>query len=112
MHALLPQAKIMALVVNPSNSGRVGTQWRDMQAAAGALAIQLHILNAASERDFDAVFATLAQIHAEALVLDPDPLFLRYEELVVRTARLAIPTISYNLNFVVAGGLISYGNNN
>jgi putative ABC transport system substrate-binding protein len=112
MHTLLPEARIMALVVNPNNSGRAGTQWKDMQAAAGALGVQLHILNAASERDFDAVFASLVQIRATALVLDPDPLFFRYEELVVRTARLAIPTISFNSNFVAAGGLMSYGNDN
>jgi putative ABC transport system substrate-binding protein len=109
MHELLPQAKDIALVVNPTNSGRVETQWRDMKAAASALGFQLHILNATTERDFDAVFADLTQLNAAALVLDPDPLFRRYVELAIRTARQAIPTISPDREFVAAGGLMSYG---
>jgi putative tryptophan/tyrosine transport system substrate-binding protein len=110
MHELLPDATVMALVVNPNNSGRVETQWNDMKAAARALGVQLHILNATSERDFDAVFAALGQLRAQALVLDPDPLFRRFVELAIRTARQGIPTISSNSGFVEAGGLMSYGN--
>jgi putative ABC transport system substrate-binding protein len=87
-------------VVNPTNSGRAETQWKDMKAAASTLGVQLHILNATTERDFDAVFASLAQLRAAALVLDPDPLFRRYEELAIRAARRAIPTISPNSDFV------------
>jgi putative tryptophan/tyrosine transport system substrate-binding protein len=110
MHTLLPEATTMALLANPKNGGRSATHWTDMQAAAGALGIQLHILNASTERDFDAVFATLTQLRAAALLLDPDPLFFRHDELAIRTARLAIPTISFNSDFVPAGGLMSYGN--
>ena len=110
MHELLPEARLMALAVNPNNSGRAGTQWNDMKAAAGTLGVQLHILSATTERDFDAVFATFAELRAAALVLDPDPLFRRYVELAIRTARQAIPTISFNPQFVSAGGLMSYGN--
>jgi putative ABC transport system substrate-binding protein len=62
-----------------------------------------------TERDFDAVFASLAQLRAAALVLDPDPVFRRHEELAIRAARQAIPTISPNSDFVAAGGLMSYG---
>jgi len=110
MHELLPEASVMALVVNPTNSGRAQTQWKDMKAAAIKLGVQLHILNATTERDFDAVFASLAELRAAALVLDPDPLFRRYVELAIRTARQAIPTIGPNSEFVSAGGLMSYGN--
>jgi putative ABC transport system substrate-binding protein len=109
MRELLPQAKDIALLVNPVNSGRAQTQWNDMKAAARALGIQLHILDATTERDFDAVFTRLAELHPAALVLDPDPLLRRYVELVVRTARQGIPTISPDREFVAAGGLMSYG---
>jgi len=108
MHELLPQAKDVALLVNPNDSARAGTQWKDMTGAAASLGLRLHIVEAITDRDFDAAFARLTQLHAEALVLDPNPLLARHTELVVRTVRLGIPTISFDPEFVTAGGLISY----
>jgi putative ABC transport system substrate-binding protein len=62
-HELLPSATIIAVLVNPTNAA-VETQLRDLQAAARTLGLQLHVLHASNERDFDAVFATLVQLRA------------------------------------------------
>ena len=67
-HELLPSATIIAVLVNPTNAA-VETQLRDLQAAAHTLGLQLHVLHASTERDFDAVFATLVQLRGLGLTV-------------------------------------------
>ena len=81
-----------------------------MQAAARTLGLELHVLNASTERDFDAVFAKLIQLRAGGLVIGADPFFTgRSEQLAALAVRHAVPTVFENREFAAAGGLMSYG---
>jgi putative ABC transport system substrate-binding protein len=108
-HELVPTATIIAALVNPTNpSGEI--QSRDLQAAARTLGVQLLVLHASSERDFDTVFANLAQSGASALVIGADVFFVdRAERLAKLALRHALPAISQDRAFAAAGGLMSYG---
>jgi putative ABC transport system substrate-binding protein len=106
---LVPQAGVIALLVNP-NSALAERIMRDVQEAARAKGVQLHILKAGSESEIDAAFATLVQLHAGALVVGADPFFLtRRDQLVALASRHAVPAIYEWREFAAAGGLISYG---
>jgi putative ABC transport system substrate-binding protein len=108
-HQLLPTATIIAVLVNPT-SALTEDFSRDLQAAARILGVQLHVLHASSELDFDTVFATLAQQRAGALVIVSDTFLLgRSEQLAALALRHAVPAISQDRPFVAAGGLMSYG---
>ena len=108
-HELVPTATIIALLVNPTNP-LTETILRDLQAAARTLGLQLHVLHASTERDFDTVFATLAQQRASALVIGTDAFFLaRSGQLAALTVRHAVPAIFQDRAFAAAGGLMSYG---
>jgi ABC-type uncharacterized transport system substrate-binding protein len=81
-----------------------------MQAAARILGLELHVLNASTERDFNGVFAKLVQLQAGGLVIGSDPLFSSWsEQLAALALHHAVPTIYQNRDFAVAGGLLSYG---
>jgi putative tryptophan/tyrosine transport system substrate-binding protein len=83
---------------------------RNMQEAARTKGVQLPILEAATEGDIDAAFATLVQLQAGALVIGADPFFTgRREQLVALASRHAVPAIYFAREFAAAGGLISYG---
>jgi ABC-type uncharacterized transport system substrate-binding protein len=111
LHELVPTATIIGLLVNPTDP-RAETQTRDIQEAAHALGLQIQVLNASSERDFDAVFAKLIELRAGGLVIAPNPFFVsRIEELAALTVRHAVPTIYQTRAFAAAGGLLSYGGN-
>jgi putative ABC transport system substrate-binding protein len=106
---LVPQALVIALLVNPTDSRAEGLI-RDMQEAARTKGVQLHGLKAASESEIDTAFADILQQQAGALIVTPDPLFnSRPERLVVLASRHAVPAIYPWRFFTVAGGLISYG---
>src|SRR5262249_34186388 len=80
------------------------------QSTVRNLGLQLHILQASTERDFDEVFTTLTQLRVGALVIAPDAFFIsRSEKLGALTASHAVPAITQFREFVVAGGLMSYG---
>jgi putative ABC transport system substrate-binding protein len=83
---------------------------RDLQAAARILGVQLHVLHASTERDFDTGFASLGQLRAGALVIGSIDPFLssRSEQLAALALRHAVPAVSVNREFVAAGGLMSY----
>jgi putative tryptophan/tyrosine transport system substrate-binding protein len=105
----VPTATIIALLVNPTNPSVDGAL-RDVQTAARTLGLELHVLHASTEGDFDMVFATLAQLQAGGLVIAPDPFFTgRSEQLSALTLRYAIPAIFQGRDFVEAGGLMSFG---
>jgi putative ABC transport system substrate-binding protein len=106
---LVPQAKMIALLVNPNNSN-AELAMRNVQEAARAKGLQLHFLKAGTESQIDAAFATLVQLHAGALVVGGDPFFSsRIEQLVALTSRNAVPAVYLLREFAAAGGLISYG---
>jgi len=109
LRELVPTATIIALLVNPTNL-IAETQSRELQAAARTLGLQLHVLHASTERDFDTVFATLVQLRASALIIGTDILFInRSGQLAALTVRHAVPTITDYREFAAAGGLMSYG---
>jgi ABC-type uncharacterized transport system substrate-binding protein len=111
-HELVPTATVIAVLVNPTNPN-AETVSTGLQAAARILGVQLHVLHASAEREFDTVFATLGQPRAGALVISPDPLFTaRNEQLAALALRHAVPAISAIREFVAAGGLMSYGGSN
>jgi putative tryptophan/tyrosine transport system substrate-binding protein len=106
---LVPQAGVIALLVNPNNSNADPTI-RDVQEAARAKGVQLRVLRASTESEIDAAFTTLVQVQAGALVLGADPFFgQRRDQLVALAARHAVPAIADWRGFAAAGGLISYG---
>ena len=110
LHELLPSVTILALLVNPTNVIAAENESRSVQTAARALGLQLHILHASTERDFDSVFASLPQLRAGALVIGSDLFFTsRSEQLAGLTVRHAVPSIYQFREFAAAGGLMSYG---
>jgi putative tryptophan/tyrosine transport system substrate-binding protein len=110
LHDVVPKAVRFAVLVNPSNASTAATTLRDVQEAAGVIGLQVQILNATTSGEIDAVFATLAREHPDALVLAPDSFFTsRRGQFATLAARDKIPTAYTNRDFVVAGGLMSYG---
>jgi ABC-type uncharacterized transport system substrate-binding protein len=111
LHEMVPKVTTMAVLVNP-NFPASETQLRDVQEAAPRLGVQLIVVRANVESDFDAAFATLVQHHAGALLVCASPFFnTRRQQLVVLAARHAVPAIYEWRDFAVAGGLMSYGTN-
>ena len=108
LRELVPDAAVIAVLVNPNFEAEIITT--DAQSAARALERELIVWNASTERDLDSAFATLIQQRAGALQVSADPFFLsRRDQLVALAAHYAIPTIYQVRDFVIAGGLISYG---
>lgn len=106
---LVPSARAIAMLVNPNNSqtNRIVTV---AQQAAHAKGIQLPVLKAGAEDDFEPAFASLGPLHAAALLVGNDPFFYtRREQLVAFAARYAVPAIYEWREFAAAGGLASYG---
>lgn len=111
LHDLLPSVKKVAVLVNPTRPG-VDAQKAQVQSAAQTLGLALHVLEASSERQFDAVFQAMVSQQDGALIVTPDALFLdRRVEIADLATRYKIPTMYELRNFVEAGGLISYGAN-
>jgi putative tryptophan/tyrosine transport system substrate-binding protein len=104
---LVPQARVIALLVNPNNAN----PWiGDVQKAARVKGIQLQIVKASTPSEIDAAFATLVRLHAAALVIGDDVFFTsRREQLVALASRYAVPAIERWREFAASGGLISYG---
>jgi len=110
LHELLPTVRVMALLVNPTEHANAETTIRDLEATAHGLGLELHVLNASTERDFDAVFAKLIQLRAGGLVIGASPfLVARQEQLAALAVRHAVPAVFEYREFVAAGGLMSYG---
>src|SRR5712664_3681824 len=110
LRELIPTATIIALLVNPTSPSIAEGFLRALQPAARALGLQLHVLNASTDRDFDPVFATMDQLRADALVISPDVFFnTRIERLAMLSLHHAVPAIYQYRPFVAAGGVIGYG---
>ncbi len=109
LHELVPNVTTMAVLVNPDYPD-AGTQIKEVEEAARTLRLQLHILKARIESDFDKAFATLVQQRAGALLVASDPfLFSRREQLVALAARHRVPAIYQFRQNAAVGGLMSYG---
>jgi putative ABC transport system substrate-binding protein len=106
---LVPQATVVALLVNPNNESTPRIM-RDVQEAARVKGLQLPILKAGTESEIDAAFASLVEQQAGALVVGADPFFTeRREQLVALASHHAVPVIYSVREIAAAGGLISYG---
>ena len=109
LHELVPKATVIGALVNPTNPN-AETVSKGLQSAAGTLGLEIHVLNASTERDIDAAFATLLQQGASALVVGNDPYFTgRRDHLVALAARHALPAVYSQRESAAAGGLMSYG---
>jgi putative ABC transport system substrate-binding protein len=110
MHEVVPAATTLGLLLNPANKVVTETQSKDLQAGARGLGLQLRVLNASTERDFEGVFASLKQMQVGGLVIGTDGFFVsRSEQLAALTIRYAMPAIFQYRAFAAAGGLMSYG---
>jgi putative ABC transport system substrate-binding protein len=110
MRELIPAAASIAVLFNPTNPGPNEAVLRDLQVAARTLGVQLHVLHASAERDFDTIFSSLVQLRAGGLVIGADAFFtVRSEQLAALSIHHAVPTIYQFREFVAAGGLMSYG---
>jgi putative tryptophan/tyrosine transport system substrate-binding protein len=106
---LVPQARVIALLVNPNYPGAERIM-REVQDAARATGVQVLILEARTEGEIDAAFTTLTQRHVDALVIGNDPFFdTRIGQLVALTGRHAVAAIQSGREFPDSGGLMSYG---
>jgi putative tryptophan/tyrosine transport system substrate-binding protein len=110
LHELLPSVTSVGLLVNPAVPALAEPVARLSEAAAQGLGLQLHIVRASSDGDFDAIFEQLVQQRVGALVISPDNFFTtRSEQLAKLTVRHAMPAIYEFREFAAAGGLMSYG---
>jgi putative ABC transport system substrate-binding protein len=109
LRELVPKGTVIAMLINPNNPN-VEFRLAEVQDAARAIGQQIHVFNASSESDLDAVFASIVQRGAGALLVSDDPFFeVRRQQLVVLAAHHALPAIHFAGEFVEAGGLMSYG---
>jgi len=110
LHDLVPKAVRIAVLVNPANASNTETTLRDVQEAADTIGLQIQILNATTIGEIDAAFTTFAHERPDALFVAPDEFFAsRRGQFVILTARDRIPAAYTNHEYVVAGGLMSYG---
>jgi putative ABC transport system substrate-binding protein len=110
LRKLVPQAATISVLINPENPN-AETQRRQAQAAARALGVEVHILSATKENEFDSAFVTLVQQRPSALLVSVDAFFLSQRaQLVALAERYRVPSIYPFSEFVAAGGLMSYGN--
>ena len=113
LHELVPKAVRVAVLLNPANAPVAETTLREVQEAARAIGLQIHVLNASTSGEIDAAFATLARERPDALFVAPDAFFTsRRVQIATLAARDRIPAAYAIRDFVVAGGLMSYGTDN
>jgi putative ABC transport system substrate-binding protein len=109
LRELVPKAAVVAMLVNPNNP-LTEAVIADFSAAAAVTGHRIQIVNASDEGEIDKAFATLKELHADALIVGADPYFFaRREQLVALEARYAVPAIFEFREFAIAGGLMSYG---
>jgi len=110
LHELVPKAVRVAVLVNPANATTNETTLRDVEEAARVIGLQIRVLNAGTDREIDAAFATIARERPDALFVTPDSFFgSRRVQFVTLSAYHRIPAAYVDRNIVAAGGLMSYG---
>jgi putative ABC transport system substrate-binding protein len=108
LRELIPKADLMAVLVNTTSEGM--TQAKDVQDAARKAGLRAIVLNAATDADIDAAFATLSRQRIGGLMVGGDQfLDTRRDRIVALAARHSMPTIYHRRDFVAGGGLLSYG---
>ena len=109
LRELISPTPLIALLVNPNNLTAAPAR-RELNDAARRIGQDVVVLDASTEGEFEAAFATLAEKRANALIVSDDALFMnRRAALVALAARHAVPSIYGRREFAAAGGLISYG---
>jgi putative ABC transport system substrate-binding protein len=109
LQEMVPKATAIAALVNPNYAG-AENQLRDLQVAATRLAVQLVVVRANAEDEFNAAFSTIVQQKAGALLVCASPFFnARRQQLVLLAARHTVPAMYEWREFAAAGGLMSYG---
>jgi putative tryptophan/tyrosine transport system substrate-binding protein len=110
LHDLVPKAVRIAVLVNPTNASSAESTLREVQEAAPTMGLQIQVLNASTIGEIDAAFATLARERPDALFVAPDSFFVsRAVQFITLTARDRIPATYSLRDYVIAGGLMSYG---
>jgi len=106
---MAPGAAAIAYLINPSSPSEE-IYAREAPVVASALGIRIPVLNASTEHDLDDAFASLGKTGVNALVVPPEPFFdSQRDRIVALAARYAVPMIAGLREYVVAGGLMSYG---
>jgi putative tryptophan/tyrosine transport system substrate-binding protein len=109
LHELMPGVAVAAVLRNPSNSN-AETQVSTLQTAARTMGIELRFVTATTEREIDTAFTMLAEMRIGVLMVASDPFFNgRRRQIVTLATRLAVPAIFHQREFVLDGGLMSYG---
>jgi len=112
LHELLPEARVMALLVNPTAPVLAEPQARDVRAAAQSMGLELRVLGASTESELEAAFAKLPELQARGLVIGGDAFFTSHsKELAALAMRHRVPAVYQWREFAAAGGLMSYGSN-
>jgi putative ABC transport system substrate-binding protein len=112
LHELAPASSRIAVLANPTDAMRTGSNVRDLEAAARALGLQLIVLMASTNEEIDAAFSTIARERADALFVLADSFFAtRRVHLAISAARHAVPATYGQRDYAEAGGLMSYGTN-
>jgi putative ABC transport system substrate-binding protein len=109
LHELVPSARVMALLVDPGNPTIAAAQSSGVGAAAQSLGLELHVLRATTDRDFDAVFAKLRELRAQGLVVGGGSFLIgRQKQLGALALRHLMPAVGHTREFILDGGLSSY----
>jgi putative ABC transport system substrate-binding protein len=110
LHELVPKAFRVALLINPANITNAEPASRDVQEAARAIGLEIQIFNANTSREIDAAFAALERERSDALFVAPDGFFTSRRVQIVNLAARGRIAAAYSLrDYVLAGGLMSYG---
>jgi putative tryptophan/tyrosine transport system substrate-binding protein len=109
LHEVVPAAKTLAVLLNPADPN-MELQLRDVREAAPRIGVELVILHASTEGEFEGVFATMAERNAGGLLVGSDPFFnSRRARLIALAAQHRLPAIYEWRDFAIEGGLMSYG---
>ena len=110
VHELVPAAKLIGLLVDPTDAVNAYTTIGDLRTAARSFGVELWILNASTDNEIDAAFASAVEVKVGAIVIGGGALYVgRQERLAALALRHAMPAIYEGREFVAAGGLASYG---
>jgi putative ABC transport system substrate-binding protein len=110
LHELLPTVRVMALLVDPTDSSTARTTVSEVVTAAHSFGLRLNVLHASSESGLEGVFAKLGQSGVGGLVVEGGPFFVSHrEQLAAMALRHAVPVAFQHREFTAAGGLLSYG---
>ena len=109
LRELVPSATRFAVLVNPDNPIATATTIADLQQAAPSIGVQIEVFRASKNDEIEKAFATISQMHFDALLVSTGQLFSDRVEFAASAARYAVPTIYYDREFAEVGGLMSYG---